>query len=380
LPVHSIARKTVMHRDPSTLLLHAMPAPADGDPGGSTLTMATYLVSSGDAEDTDYLRVHHPNWHVVERALGELEHGEAVLFASGQAASHAILVDLTRTHRRIVVGDDGYYNTRALAHLVGATTGVDVRTVDMAAADAVEDAIAGGDAALWVETPTNPLLRVADLALLGDIAQRHAAPLIVDNTVATAVLQQPARFGAAATVCSLTKAAAGHSDVLLGAVVTSDGRRAARLRDWRTLTGGIPGPFEAWLTARSLTTLPLRLAAQSAAALRIAEHLVADDHVTAVHYPGLTPHRAVADRQMTGGYGPLLSFEVAGGAAAADAVVAAARLIRAATSFGGVVSSWERRARWPADTAPPGLIRLSVGLEAVDDLLADIDGALGAQL
>lgn len=366
-----------MSRDPSTVLLHAMPTPSPGEPAGSTLTMSSYLVSAGGADLSDYLRADHPNWQAVERGLGALEEADAVLFASGQAASHALLADLARTHQRIVVPDDGYYNTRALANVVGATTGVEVRVVDLLDAGAVEEAVATGGAALWVETPTNPLLRVADLARLGDIIRRREALMVADNTVATAILQQPARFGATATVYSLTKAAAGHSDLLLGAVVTRDPALADRLRHWRTLTGGIPGAFEAWLAARSLMTLPLRLAAQSAGALEIARHLQRRDVVTAVHHPGLGPHRAVADRQMTG-YGPLLSFEVAGGPAAADAVVAAGELIRPGTSFGGVVSSWERRARWPGESAPPGLIRLSVGVEGVADLIADIDGALAA--
>lgn len=366
-----------MSRDPSTVLLHVMPPPSPGDPAGSTLIMSSYLVSSGTAEASDYLRGDHPNWRVVERGLGALEEADAVLFASGQAASHALLADLARTHRRIVVPGDGYYNTRALAHLVGVASGVEVRAVDLLDAAAVDGAVAVADAALWVETPTNPLLRVADLARLGDICRRRGARMVADNTVATAVLQQPGRFGATATVYSLTKAAGGHSDLVLGAVVTRDGALADRLREWRTLTGGIPGAFEAWLAARSLATLPLRLAAQSASALEIARHLEHRDVVAAVHHPGLAPHRTVADRQMTG-YGPLLSFEVAGGAAAADAVVAAAELIRSGTSFGGVVSSWERRARWPGESAPPGLIRLSVGVEGVADLIADIDGALTA--
>lgn len=234
-----------MSRDPSTVLLHAMPPPSPGDPAGSTLTMSSYLVSSGAADESDYLRADHPNWQAVERSIGALEEADAVLFASGQAASHALLADLARTHRRIVVPDDGYYNTRALARLVGGATGVEVVAVDLLDAAAVDQGLAGGGAALWVETPTNPLLRVADLAQLGDISRRHGAPMVADNTVATAVLQQPARFGATATVYSLTKAAAGHSDLLLGAVVTRDAALADRLRQWRTLTGGIPGAFEA---------------------------------------------------------------------------------------------------------------------------------------
>jgi cystathionine gamma-synthase len=208
--------------------------------------------------------------------------------------------------------------------------------------------------------------------------------MIVDNTVATGLLQRPLEHGAVASLYSLTKAISGHSDVILGAVVTRDQALAAALREWRTVGGGIPGPFEAWLALRGARTLPLRIARQSATALAIANHLAGHPRVRAVHYPGLDPAtRAVAERQMPGGFGPLLSFEVGtagrpGAAAAADAIVAASRLILPATSFGGVESTWERRARWASETAPEALIRLSVGVEPADDLIADVDAALAA--
>src|SRR6202035_1774318 len=223
--------------------------------------------------------------------------------------------------------------------------------VDLRDLAAVERELAAAPSLLWAETPTNPLLRVADLRRLGAAAAAAGAPMVVDNTVATGLLQRPLELGAVASVYSLTKSLSGHSDVFGGAVVSRDAGLLTALRDWRTAGGAIPGPFESWLVLRGLKTLPLRIARQSENALAIAEFLAAQPRVTAVHYPGLAPS-AVASLQMPRGFGPLLSFEIAGTAADADAVVAAAGLIVPATSFGGVESSWESRARWAAETAP----------------------------
>jgi cystathionine beta-lyase/cystathionine gamma-synthase len=230
---------------------------------------------------------------------------------------------------------------------------------------------------LWAETPTNPLLRVADLTALASLAAAAGAPLVVDNTVATGLLQKPLDFGAEASVYSLTKSVSGHSDVLGGAVVTRDAALADAVRRWRTDGGAIPGAFASWLVLRGMKTLDLRISRASASALAVATFLATHPRVTAVHYPGLSPS-AAAVKQMPRGFGPLLSFEVDGTGADADAVVAAARLIVPATSFGGVESCWERRARWPAETAPDTLIRMSCGVEPAEDLLADLSAALAA--
>jgi cystathionine gamma-lyase len=274
-----------------------------------------------------------------------------------------------------VLPSDGYYNARVLAERLRPHGAAPV-LVDLGDPAAVERALAGGRAVLWAESPTNPLLRVADLARLGDLAAAADAPMIVDNTVATGLLQQPLDLGAVASLCSLTKSASGHSDVIAGAVMTRDGALADELRIWRTLGGGILGPMEAWLAVRGLRTLPLRIERQSANALAIAEFLATQPRVTAVHYPGVGEGADVARAQMLRGFGPLLSFEIDGTAADADAVVAAARLIVPATSFGGVESAWERRGRWQGETAPPTLIRLSAGIEPSADLIADIGHAL----
>jgi cystathionine gamma-synthase len=292
---------------------------------------------------------------------------------------------------RIVFPDDGYYNTRALAAKLR-PYGAEAVAVDLLDTGAVAAALGAAPSVLWAETPTNPLLRVADLAQLGALAAAAGAPFVVDNTVATALLQKPLEFGAVASVYSLTKTLSGHSDVLGGAVVTRSAELAASLREWRTADGAIPGPFESWLVLRGLKTLPLRIARQSENAQAIAEFLAGHPRVTAVHYPGLLPASvasgasaapvasaaSVVKSQMPDGCGCLLSFEIRGSAADADAVVARAELVVPSTSFGGVESTWERRARWEAETAPPTLIRMSAGIEPAADLIADLDQALRA--
>ena len=258
---------------------------------------------------------------------------------------------------------DGYYNTRMLADWLRPHGAVPV-PADLLDLAQVEWHLGAGPAVLWAETPTNPLLRVADLGELARLAAAAGAPMIVDNTVATGLLQKPLELGAVASLCSLTKAASGHSDVLLGAVMTRDPELLNDLRGWRSVGGGIPGPFESWLALRGLKTLALRVARQSESALAIARRLAAHPRVRAVHYPGTgAATLEVARRQMPRGFGPLLSFEVDGTAADTDAVITASRIILPATSFGGVESAWERRARWASETAPESLIRLSVGIE-----------------
>jgi cystathionine beta-lyase/cystathionine gamma-synthase len=362
----------------ATRLLHALGDPAAGMPASPDLALSSYVLSSAEGAAGEYQRSDQPNWRIVETVLGALEDAEAVLFPSGQAASHALLWDLTCRDRRIVMPNDGYYNGRALAEMMSASMGVDCVAVDQLDPGAVASALDGPPATLWVETPSNPMLRVADLAVLAELADAHGALMVSDNTLATPLLQQPCDFGSRASVYSLTKALGGHSDLLLGAVVSRDADLVARLREWRTLTGTIPGPFAAWLAARSLKTLAVRLQRQCDNALALAGYLERHERVTAVHYPGLPPGRSVADRQMRGGYGPVLSFEMEGRPSHVDAVVRASRLIYPGTSFGGVVSSWERRARWPGETAPATLIRLSVGVEHVADLIADVEHALRA--
>jgi cystathionine beta-lyase/cystathionine gamma-synthase len=355
-------------------LIHAGTARTPGQPATPPLVPTSIYVSEGEPRrERGYGRDGNPGWEALEEALGGLEDAEAVAFASGQAASMALMLALAEGRERIVLPADGYYGARVLADKLRPHGATPVR-VDLQDLAAVTRELKAAPSVLWAETPTNPLLRVADLAALAEVATAAGAPMIVDNTTATSLLQRPLDWGAAASLYSLTKAISGHSDVIAGAVVSRDAALLAGLRAWRSSGGGIPGPFEAWLALRGLKTLPLRIARQSASALAVARYLTGRRRVRAVHFPGLEA-TVFARRQMPDGFGPLLSFEV-DSASAADRVVASSRLILPATSFGGVESTWERRARWPGETAPDGLIRLSVGIEPAVDLIADIEQAL----
>ena len=362
-------------------LVHAGTERTAGAPLGPPLLATSSYVSTGSPDlARGYGRDANPGWTAVEEALAAIEGPatSAVSFASGQAASMALMLALAPGRRTIVFPEDGYFKTRALAGML-APHGAAAVAVDMLDLAAVSRALGEGPAVLWAEAPTNPLLRVADLARLGEIAAASGAPFVVDNTVATGLLQKPMEFGALVSVYSLTKSISGHSDVLGGALVTRDSALADSLRAWRSAGGGIPGPFESWLVLRGLKTLPLRIERQSANALALARFLAGHPRVTAVHYPGVSPASLeVTRRQLPSGAGPLLSFELAGTAADADRVVGASRLVVPATSFGGVESNWERRARWAGETAPGSLIRLSAGVEPEADLIADVGAALRA--
>jgi cystathionine beta-lyase/cystathionine gamma-synthase len=358
-------------------VIHAGTGRGPGEPVVPPPVLASIFASQGEPP-SGYGRNGNPTWTAVEQALGTLERADAVVFGSGQAASMALMLALARGRDRLLLPKDGYYNAKVLADKLR-PHGAEPVLVDLQDLGAVQRELGSGGAVLWAETPTNPMLRVADLAALGRLASAAGAPMIVDNTVATGVLQQPLELGAVASLCSLTKSASGHSDVIAGAVLTRDAELLAELRSWRTLGGGIAGPMESWLALRGLRTLPLRIERQSASALAIAEFLAGHPRVAAVHYPGTAAQTlAIARAQMPRGFGPLLSFELDGSAADADAVIAAARLIVPATSFGGVESSWERRARWPGESAPPALIRLSVGIEPVADIIDDLAASLRA--
>ena len=358
-------------------LVHGGTERQAGAPVGPPLLPTSVYVSQGEPDPArGYGRNANPGWADVEDVLASIEGpgAFAVTFPSGQAASMALMLALAPNRDRIVLPHDGYYNTRFLASRLH-PYGTQAVALDMLDLSAVAQNLRTHQCVLWAETPTNPLLRVADLAALGALAIETGAPLVVDNTVATGLLQKPFDFGAIASVYSLTKSISGHSDVLGGAVVTRDEALARELRDWRTAGGAIPGPFESWLILRGMKTLPLRIERQSANASAIARFLSNHPRVTAVHYPGLDPSD-VTLKQMPRGFGPLLSFELGGTAADADKVIAAAQLIVPATSFGGVESTWERRARWSGEDAPESLIRMSAGIEPVEDLIADLSSAL----
>lgn len=369
-----------MSHDAYTRLLHAGLGREEGSPSTPAIELASARLLTGDtgASPYAYLRLGNPTWEALERALGVLEDADALVFASGQAASFAVMLALGGSGKRFVVPSDGYYGTRKVASML-APFGVETVPVDLADLDVVRAALLPGRSVLWAESPTNPTMRVLDLVALARLASEAGVPFVVDNTTATAALQRPLDLGATVTVTSLTKSTSGHADVVLGSVATRDAGIRDALRLWRAQAGSIAGPFEAWLAHRGVLTLPLRIARQSQSAEAIAKHLVSHPRIRRVRHPSLEASTLeLARRQMPHGYGPLLSFELDGDAAATEKVLASAKIFRCATSFGGVESTWERRARWASESAPDSLVRVSVGLEEVADLIADMDQALEA--
>ncbi len=349
-----------------------------GDPLHPGPVFASAFAAPGEpsASPYTYTRFNNPTWRDLEHALGTLEGGLARIFPSGMAAVTAVFAALLKPGDIVVLPADSYYTTRVIAREVFAPLGIEARlapTANDAQAQALE-----GAKLLWLETPANPGMDLCDIRLLSDAAHRHGALVAVDNTTPTAFGQQPLALGADFSVASDTKSLTGHSDLVLGHVAVRDQALDAKLERWRTLSGSIVGPMEAWLALRSLVTLPLRLEKQSQNAQAIAEFLAARAEVKGVRYPGLTTHpaHALACRQMRY-FGPVVGFELAN-RAAAERFLEASNLLIEASSFGGMVSSAERRARWGGDDISEGFIRLSAGCEDIQDLLADLGQALQA--
>jgi cystathionine gamma-lyase len=295
------------------------------------------------------------------------------------AAVSAVLLELLGPGDLLVAPSDAYPGVRNIATSDLEPIGCAVRFVPTDER-AIRAALPGATL-VWVETPSNPGLDVLDVAALARDVHAAGGLLAVDNTLATPLSQRPLDLGADLSMASATKSLSGHSDLLLGHVATRDAGCLDRLRGWRGRNGAIAGPFETWLAHRSLATLDVRLERQCANALAIAEALRADGRVAAVRYPGLADHPAheVAARQMGGRYGPVVTFELPD-AARAQRWLAACSLVAEATSFGGVHTTAERRARWGTDAVSEGLIRLSAGLEDPGDLVVDLVGALDAAL
>ncbi|MFI4982310.1 MAG: trans-sulfuration enzyme family protein, partial [Nevskiales bacterium] len=315
-----------------------------------------------------------------EQCLAVLEQGAAATaFPSGSAASMAVFQALAPGDH-VLAPDDMYHGTRTQLRDLLQRWGLEHSVVDMTELDAVRAALRPHTKLIWVETPSNPLLKVSDIAALAQLARAAGARCVVDNTFATPVLQQPLALGADLVMHSTTKYLGGHSDLLGGAVITrEDDAFFARVRDFQAKAGAVPAPFDCWLLQRSIATLPYRVRAQAANAQQVAEFLVAQPRVAAVHYPGLAGHpgHALAASQMRSG-GAMLSFQVRGGRDEALAVSAQVKLFTRATSLGGVESLIEHRAsvEGPYTTTPENLLRVSVGLEHADDLVEDLRQAL----
>ncbi|HUP86397.1 MAG TPA: PLP-dependent transferase [Acidimicrobiales bacterium] len=305
-----------------------------------------------------YGRDSNPQWVAFESAVGALEGGDAVSFASGMAAIAAV-ASLVPAKGVVVAPEVAYKGSRNLFADLASVGRIELRLVDITDTSAVL-AACDGASMLWAESPTNPMLGLADLAAL----EGAASLVAVDNTFATPLLQQPLSLGADIVVHSASKLLSGHTDVVLGVAVARTAELAARIKAHRTLHGAIPGPMETYLALRGLRTLPVRLERSSSTAAELVARLRADSRVEDVRYPG---------------YGQMVAVIVRGGADAADAVCERLRLAVHATSLGGVETLIERRGRYAGEEAtPPGLLRVSVGLEHVEDLWADLDQALAS--
>ena len=344
---------------PATVAVTAgRPARVADGPLNAPIVMASTYHAGGDV---GYGRYGNPTWGMLETAVGALEGGTATSFASGMAATAAVL-DLVPPGGTVVTQEQAYYGTLSLLREHERTGRLRVRLVDLTDLGAAERALGGADL-VWAESPTNPLLLVVELPALMSAAREFGALGVVDNTFATPVLSRPLDAGAAVVVHSATKYLSGHSDLLLGVAVTDDPDLAARLVATRSRQGSVPGAFEAWLALRGLRTLHVRVQRAQSNAATLAERLRAHPGVAAVHYPGT---------------GAMLSLEVRGDAGTADRLCAATTVWVNATSLGGVESSLERRRRWPGESTevPETLVRLSVGIEDVDDLWGDLAAAL----
>lgn len=334
----------------------------------------------GYSRGYDYARSSNPNRSALEAALGALEGGvAAAAFASGSAAAMTVFQALAPGDH-VLAPDDAYFGVTQLLRETFVPWGLSVDFVDMTDLEAVRAALRAETRLIWVETPSNPLLKVTDIAGVAALGHAVGARVVCDNTWATPALQRPLALGADLTMHATTKYFGGHSDVMGGALVAKEEDAFfARLRHLQSTGGAIAAPFDCWLVLRGMRTLPYRMRAHAENALAVARFLAGQPAVDAVHYPGLETHPgyAVARRQMAlpGG---MLSFQMRGGRAEALGVAARVRLFTRATSLGGIESLIEHRAsiEGPRTRTPQNLLRLSIGLEHPDDLIADLAQAL----
>jgi cystathionine gamma-synthase len=368
-----------------TLAVHAGHA---ADPTTGAVTLPIHLSSTFEREPDGsfrsghiYARASNPTRQALETCLAQLEGGAtAIAYGSGSAATLAVFQALAPGDH-VLVPDDVYYGTlRQLREIFG-SWGLEADQVDMTDLAAVRRAIRPSTKVVWVETPSNPLVRIVDITRLVELAHAAGARCVVDNTWATPVLQNPLALGADVVMHSTTKYLGGHSDLLGGALIARDDDDfVARLRLMQQLGGAIPSPFDCWLLLRGIRTLPWRMRAHCANARAVASYLAAHPKVEVVHYPGLPDHAGheIAARQMRD-FGGMLSIQVGSGADEAMAFTGRLKLFTRATSLGGPESLIEHRAsvEGPATKAPANLLRISVGLEHPDDLIDDLRQALG---
>ncbi|WP_432827115.1 cystathionine gamma-synthase [Dactylosporangium sp. CA-092794] len=383
------AARRYEHRAPATRAVHAGQYPSEHN---GALVVPIYQAATFErqvvlGDGYDYSRIANPTRTALEECVAALEGGTAgFAFASGMAATTTAVLALCATGGHAIIPDNVYGGTWDLFSRITARWGLDYSVVDMTDLDAVAAALRPQTALVWVETPSNPSLRVTDIAGVAALARANGSRLVVDNTFASPVLQQPLAFGADAVMHSTTKYLSGHSDVTGGVLVTADADVAETIGFHSGALGTMGQPFDSWLVLRGIKTLPMRMAQVCGSAQRIAEYLAGHSRVRRVHYPGLPGHPGhdVAKTQMSG-FGGVVSFELDGTAEEAAALCARTRLFTLAVSLGSVESLIQNPARMTHCTTggtpvvvPDSLIRLSVGLESVDDLLDDLEQALRA--
>lgn len=388
----SLSREHAADLSPDTVVVAAgRPERSHDQPVNPPIVLSSTYFGTGALSDGDrgYGRYANPTWDPFEEALAQLEGAElpGLLYASGLAAVSSAL-SLVPAGGVLVMPTHSYAGSLVMATELAAKGILELRTVDIADTDAVKAQLAPADgkpaSMLWIESPTNPMLGIADVRALATAAHEAGAIVVTDNTFSTPLVQQPLTLGSDVVLHSVTKYLAGHSDVVLGALVTSDAGLRAELLHHRIIHGGIAGPFEAWLALRGLRTLALRIERSQASAATLAERLSTHPRVESIRFPGLPddPGHERAKSQMKG-FGSILCIQLAGdgtrsGADAADELVRALRLWIPATSLGGVESLIERRRRHTAEplSVPDNLVRMSVGIENVEDLWADLEQAL----
>jgi cystathionine gamma-lyase len=372
-------------RDATKIIRSTLSRTVPGEPLSAGPVFAAPYHTPGDSSDTPYTyaRSHNPSWTALEKAIGQMESGQlpsgesymssALVFASGMAACAAVFGTILRPGDVVVLPSNAYYTARNLLQEHFAPIGVTLR---MSPAGNAQAELLEGARLLWIESPSNPGMEICDIAMLSEAAHRAGALVAVDNTTPTPLGQLPLALGADFSVASDSKSMTGHSDLLLGHVATRDPKLHAKIDQWRTLTGAALGPMEAWLALRSIATLPLRLERSCENAQRIAELLTTRKEVISVLYAGLPSHpgHEIAKKQMRY-FGPVLSF-VLRDKTAAETFLSRSMLLTDATSFGGVTTTAERRAKWGGDVVPDGFIRMSAGCEAIEDLIEDIAQAL----
>ena len=382
-----------MNYDDYAFSTRAIRAGQEFDPTTGAVVPPIYMTSTfvqdgigGFRGGYEYARGGNPTRDSLQELLASLEGGNhAYSFASGLAAEDTLLRAVLAPGDHIVMGNDVYGGTHRLVNRVHVPWGVSLSTVDMGDLDAVRAAVRPATTkVLWVETPSNPLMKISDIAALATIAKENGVLVVVDNTFASPYLQQPLALGADVVVHSTTKYISGHSDILGGALIVNDDAIAEKVGFLQFAVGAVSSPMDAWLTVRGIKTLAVRMDRHSSNALAIAEALVGHPQLDAVYYPGLTTHPGhdVAAKQMTA-FGGTLSVALSGGAKAARAFAESTTLFQLAESLGGVESligyPSEMTHASVRDTeleVPDNVVRVSVGIEDVDDLLADLQDAL----